>query len=46
MGGSVQLGGYARRADIGTGLPEHPRTLQMQVSPTVEIVDEFHSLRI
>ncbi len=29
MGGSVQLGGYAGRADMETGLPEHPSTLQM-----------------
>ena len=29
-----------------TGLPEDPSTLQMQVSPTVELLDKFYSQRI
>jgi len=29
-----------------TGLPEHPSTLQMQITPTIELVDKFHSQRI
>jgi hypothetical protein len=35
MGGSVQLRGYAGRADMEKGLPEHPSTLQMQITPTI-----------
>ncbi len=31
---------------MGTGLPEHPSTLQMQVTPTIELVDKFYSQRI
>jgi len=46
MGGSAQLGGYAGRADIEIGLPEHPSTLQMQMTPTIELVDKFYSQRI
>jgi hypothetical protein len=29
-----------------TGIPEDPSTLQMQVSPTVELLDKFYSQRI
>lgn len=29
-----------------TGLPEDTSTLQMQGSPTVEVVNKFYSLRI
>ena len=46
MGGSVQLGGYAGRADMETGLPEHPSTLQMQITSTIELVDKVYSQRI
>jgi len=31
---------------MGTGLPEHPSTLQMQVTPTIELVDKFYTQRI
>ena len=46
MGGSVQLGGWAGRADMETGLPEHPSTLQMQITLTIELVDKFHNQMI
>jgi len=28
------------------GLPEHPSTLQMQITPTTELVYKFYSQRI
>jgi len=46
MGGSVKLGGYAGRADMEIGLPEHPSTLQMQITSTTELVYKFYSQRI
>jgi len=46
MGRSVQLRGYAGRADMEIGLPESPSTLQMQITLTIELIDEFHSPRI
>jgi hypothetical protein len=30
---------------MGTGLPEHPSTLQMQVTPTIELVDKLYTQR-
>jgi hypothetical protein len=44
--GQYSWGGYAGRADMEAGLPEHPRNLQMQITPTIELVDKFYSQRI
>jgi len=31
---------------MGTGLPESPSTLQMQITLTIDLIDEFNSPRI
>ena len=44
--GQQSWGGRPGGVDLGTDLPDDPRTLLMHVSPSIDLVERLHSLRI
>ena len=41
-----KAGGRAGGVDLGTDLPDNTRALLMYVSPSIDLVGRFHSLRM
>jgi len=44
--GSAKLGDRPGGVDLGTDLPGGPRTVQMYVYPSIDLVDRLHGLRM
>ena len=43
--GSAMLGGWTRRVDLSTDLPDDTRELLMYVKPSIDLVERLYGLR-